>query len=380
MKMKKVLMLLLIVGWCGIVCGQSLKEKKEGYVIHGQIDGNYKAEKVYLVEEEEIQGIQKIVDSCVVENNRYVFQGEAPEYPVVYYIKSAVDQCSGPLTTFFLEQGDIKIRTDAYYFTSARVGGTVNNLLLQYQEVLMGALEDSMRYELFLSEAIHGLQDEETELKRLRERSDYMGKKEPEVRKDLITRYSDQVFAVYAIFRWLRFLPLEEVKELRRGLSSVLNDHPYTRQLDGFIQAAEFGKGSQIPDLELPDKNGQLMHLNDFKGKYLLIDFWASWCMPCMQEMPLLADLYKKYGGKKFEIIGISLDSKKDTWLEAMKKAGMKWPQLCDFKANQTALAKACNVKAIPYTILVGPDGKVIALNLRGEQLKEKIKEVLGKK
>ena len=166
---------------------------------------------------------------------------------------------------------------------------------------------------------------------------------------------------------------------MRASLSPNLNDFIYTKSLDEFIQFSEFKEGSMMPKFELPDQTGKMVSLEKFKGKYVLIDFWASWCGPCLREMPNVVKLYKECKGANFEIIGISLDNNKEAWLDAIKKNNMKWIQLCDFKAWMSTPAKKCGVKAIPQTILVDPTGKVIAIGLRGEQLLKKIREVLDK-
>ena len=135
-----------------------------------------------------------------------------------------------------------------------------------------------------------------------------------------------------------------------------------------------------MPDFALPDPNGKKVSLSSFRGKYVLIDFWASWCGPCMREMPNIVKLYKECKGKDFEILGVSLDKDKGAWLNTVKEKKMRWVQVCDFEMWGTAPVKMCNVTAVPYTVLVDPNGKVIALGLRGEQLIAKIKEILGKK
>ena len=128
------------------------------------------------------------------------------------------------------------------------------------------------------------------------------------------------------------------------------------------------------------DKDGKSFKLSSLRGKYVLVDFWASWCGPCMREMPNVVKLYKECKGKNFEIVGVSLDQKRDAWLNAVEKNKMKWIQVSDLKSWATLPVKLCNVSAVPYTVLIDPQGKVIALNLRGEELINKVKEVLNKK
>ena len=159
-----------------------------------------------------------------------------------------------------------------------------------------------------------------------------------------------------------------------------MNNHPYTKQLDEYIRLAAFGVGSVMPNFTLKTPDGKDISLNDFKGKYVLVDFWASWCGPCLREMPNVVKLYKECKGKNFEIFGVSLDNKKDAWVKAIKANGMKWPQGSDLKGWGSEPARLCNVSAIPFTVLIDPEGEVIAIDLRGEQLHAKVKEVLGKK
>ena len=200
------------------------------------------------------------------------------------------------------------------------------------------------------------------------------------LQEELVNRYNDQAIAPFMIFWEMKAnVSLDKLKELRAVVDPCLNDHPYTKQLDEYIRLAEFKVGSDMPDFELPDKDGNMFKFSSLRGKYVLVDFWASWCGPCMREMPNVVKLYKECKGKNFEIVGISLDQKKDAWLNAVEKNKMKWIQVSDLKSWATLPVKLCNVSAVPYTILVDPDGKVIALDLRGEELIRKVKEVLKK-
>lgn len=363
------------------VMGQEQEKKIEGYVINGVLEGNYKADKVYLLEEEYIQGPSRIVDSAQVVNNRYTFKGGNVEYPKLCYIKSADPKCLSPLTPFFLENGEIDIRANAEFFLNARLRGTVNNEIFNYCNAQIRSMTDSMQMAFAIERRIYGERDHETEDKAFKARSAHMTKRNFEIPKTIAATYTDQVVAPFLAYWALRYkLPLAELKELRAKFAPSLNEHPYMKQLDEFIRLAEFNVGSTIPDFTLPTPDGKKINIRDFRGKYVLIDFWASWCGPCLREMPNVVKLYKECKGKNFEILGISLDSKKDAWVAAIKKNNMKWPQVSDLLGWYAEAAKLCNVHAIPYTILIDPEGKVIALELRGEALIAKVKEVLGKK
>lgn len=128
----------------------------------------------------------------------------------------------------------------------------------------------------------------------------------------------------------------------------------------------------------LPNSNGKLVSLSSFKGKYVLIDFWASWCVPCRAENPNLVEQYRKYNNKGFEIIGIGIEqtNAKTAWLKAIEIDKLTWTQLCDFKYWDSKILKEYSVFAIPHNVLVNPDGDIIAINLKGNDLTNKLKEI----
>lgn len=135
--------------------------------------------------------------------------------------------------------------------------------------------------------------------------------------------------------------------------------------------------GAVAPDFILQDTSGNNISLSSFLGKYVLIDFWAAWCGPCRKEMPNMVKLYADFKGKNFEILGISLDKTRDKWVSAIKSEHMTWPQASDLKFWQSEVAAIYGVKAIPYTILLDKEGKIIAKNLRGEELYNKVESLL---
>ena len=379
--MKKILVLgCLLMSVVGLFGQNKASQEVEGYVINGVVEGKYKADKVYLLEQKEIQGETTVIDSANVVDNRYTFKGGNVKYPRMCFIKSAVPECTSPLLPFFLENGTIRIRGNADFFMNSEARGTINNDIFSFYNFLKRYVNDSLMRAFIIDSQIHGVQDEKTELEELRRRSDLMKRREREIETNVFEQYPDQVCAPYIVYLNMKHdLSLDELKALRAKIAPNLNEHPYTKQLDEYIRLAEFKVGSDMPDFELPDKDGKSFKLSSLRGKYVLVDFWASWCGPCMREMPNVVKLYKECKGKNFEIVGVSLDQKRDAWLNAVEKNKMKWIQVSDLKSWATAPVKLCNVSAVPYTVLVDPDGKVIALDLRGEELIKKIKEVLKK-
>src|SRR5580765_1441743 len=133
----------------------------------------------------------------------------------------------------------------------------------------------------------------------------------------------------------------------------------------------------QAPELSLPDVNGKTITLSSFKGKYVLVDFWASWCLPCRKENPNVVQAYNKYKNKNFTILGVSLDKEKEDWLGAIETDKLSWTQVSDLQEWNSLAVSTFNFTGIPFNILVDPEGKIIAQSLRGDSLEEKLEEIL---
>lgn len=135
--------------------------------------------------------------------------------------------------------------------------------------------------------------------------------------------------------------------------------------------------GAQAPELTMPGVDGKPVSVSSFKGKYVLVDFWASWCVPCRMENPTVVAAYNKYKNKNFTVLGVSLDEDKTKWLEAIKKDNLTWTHMSDLKEWNSAAPGVYGFDGIPYNVLLDPQGKIIAKELRGPALEAKLAEVL---
>lgn len=141
--------------------------------------------------------------------------------------------------------------------------------------------------------------------------------------------------------------------------------------------AQEQLRPSKAPDFTLPDINGNNVSLSSFKGKYVLVDFWASWCQPCRKENPNVVKTYQEFKDKNFTILGVSLDQKREAWIEAVKEDNLTWTHVSDLQYWNSKVVDLFGFNSIPYNILVDPEGNIIAEDLHGEALREKLRQVL---
>ena len=160
------------------------------------------------------------------------------------------------------------------------------------------------------------------------------------------------------------------------ALNEVINQYKLQQEAQTNKPAAPV-ENTMAADITLPDTEGKLFSLSSLKGKYVLVDFWASWCGPCRQENPNVVEAYKKFKDKNFTILGVSLDREKSAWLTAIKEDGLTWHQVSDLKYWNSVVVPLYNIEGIPYNVLVDPAGKIIATSLRGSDLGNKLAEVL---
>lgn len=172
---------------------------------------------------------------------------------------------------------------------------------------------------------------------------------------------------------------IEEVKGYYDRLSDrVKQSYLGQRVLRKIEELTAVNIGGIAPDIVQQTPEGKTLKLSSLRGKYVLLDFWASWCGPCLAELPNVKAIYEKYHSKGLEIFGVSLDSKKDAWVNMIAKKGMPWHHVSSLKGWSCPVAKRYNVTGIPRMYILDPEGRIIAQDLRGEKLVEKMKEIFG--
>ncbi len=173
-------------------------------------------------------------------------------------------------------------------------------------------------------------------------------------------------------------LPLYQ--NVDKVLYAKYKDNAFVKDLHHKVASKlKLAPGSMAPEINLPDTAGNNIALSSLRGKVVLIDFWASWCSPCRREMPNNVKLYNKYHSQGYEIYGVSLDKERSNWIKAIKDDHLNWIHVSDLRYWQSKAARNYGVNSIPFTVLIGRDGKIIAVGLRGVALEQKLQQLFAK-
>ena len=203
------------------------------------------------------------------------------------------------------------------------------------------------------------------------------GRPTPEMLNGILAENADNIIPTLLLNYFFDPLGVENVDAFLKNYTAYDN-HPFIVTARQKVEAAKkTASGAPAPDFTMEDLQGQEKSLSSYLGKgYVLLDFWASWCAPCIHEMPTLKEAYEKYKAKGFEIISVSLDNNKAKWEGGVSRLELPWPQLSDLKGFQSVAAQLYGVRGIPAIFLISPDGKIVAKNLRGQNLLNKLAEI----
>ena len=332
---------------------------------------------VKVVYKLDLQNNNNIVDSAKVENGAFSFKYNATEKDNFYGI--------GYNDTFVMIVCEPNVKVNLINKTIEK-GSLLNQKLNVYSQQLDSINKPEKKiyeeYQRVFQDQTLSEEAKTEKLNHCREQFTNMLKQNADYVRGVIKANQDNILP--ALF--IQYLPsndnFAELKELLND-KYVYSHHPALAAIKANIAQEEKKQaiiGKDFIDLTLNDTNGVSHKLSDYvgKGNYVLLDFWASWCGPCRAEMPNVVANYNKYHDKGFNIVGISFDSNSEAWKKAITDMKMNWIHLSDLKAWHSDAGKAYGVDAIPASILVDPQGKVVARDLRGEELGAKLSEIYG--
>ncbi len=378
--MKKLLLFALVF----VATVTTAQERK--FVIKGEMTSNklcYSDETVNEVKlQRTIDGVQVEVATAPVVDGKFVFEGEAPEMMELCNI-TGFDNGSIPL---FLEEGEIKVFPfDAAYPVAAKIGGSPSNK--KYQEYLDLNNKCIQESKVRMNEVLANLPKEiqgnqELEMK-FASPTFYVNNMHFKVAiMDFVYDNIESPVTLYVIkYAMVPTFNSNVIQGFLDAMPQELHKQAMYRELVNDIRSANLKEGSAAPDIVGRTPQGKELALSDFKGKYVFIDFWASWCAPCRREIPYLKEaLAYSENSDNLVLLSYSIDNDMDAWTGCIENNGLvhkNWIHISTLKGWNSEGIKLFGVTGVPFTALVGPDGNVVEFNLRGEEMVKKLKAIV---
>lgn len=338
------------------LCGFAQDQK--GFTITGDLPG-YSQPYIYL------RLVNQITDSSKVTNGKFSFKGSVSE-PTTAGLSNRVDQA----ISFILENADFSLTGETGNIEEAQLEG--------------GGPTQKEKTDLELSQAQLNMEMQALgpKFQELANKKDTVGlialSKESEVISGklaamelaFIKTHPKSFQSLFLLWQLKEQLTIDEVNKIYNGLDPIVRNSAVGKRarknFDGIVKNSV---GQIAPGFTQNDVDGKPVNLSSYRGKYVLVDFWASWCAPCRAENPNLVKTYARYAPKGFEILGVSLDNKEENWKKAIADDGLKWKHVSDLKGWQNAVSQLYGVRGVPASYLIDPQGVIVAKDLRGDEL-----------
>lgn len=369
--MKKTTQFILLLFTVLIIAASCNNQKKNQFTLELTLTGT---PDVQVTLQQFVDGDWVKYDSTMTENGKAQFRGTA-DSPQMFFIAY---KNSRALTQVFVEPGTINVKVDFADPGNPIVTGSESQKVFDEYNKSMREIDDMLHEIIVRYQQAQGSNDTVL-LEQITDEYYNLEDSKSSLIRDFCVEHNKSVVSPYIMIRNSYMFELEDLEVVGEVLDPSIQSSEYAQELYEKIDILKrVAIGQPYVDFTLDDPQGNPVALSSVIGKnYVLVDFWASWCVPCRKENPNIVATYGEYHDKGFDVFGVSLDRDHGKWVEAIQQDNLTWHHVSDLKYWNSAAGKLYGVQSIPHSVLIDPAGIIIAKNLRGDELKNKLDEML---
>ncbi len=375
--MRKIILSLAVIalGFSIFSCNSNTKKQKDNFTVHFTITDA--SGDMTLIMQHRRSGKWLKDDSVTMKKGKATLSGHI-DSPELYYFIVKDKQGFMPI---WIDKGTMDVSTDFAHMRNPKVTGSAA------QDAYVAYMDSTQKFDRKgqTMGQDYGVAKKNGDTLKMQEIEDAYNRLQNDKNAFMISyimRHNKNVVSAYILMNNSYSLDLQELDSVVSNFDPSIANSYYVKHMQDRVKTLKrVAVGQPFVDFTLNDPDGNPVSLSSVvkKNKYVLVDFWASWCMPCRGENPNVVATYKKFHDKGFTVFGVSFDKDHDKWVKAIKKDGLVWQQVSDLKYWGSAAGKLYSVMSIPHNVLIGPKGTILAKNLRGQDLRNKLTELMGK-